>query len=95
MNWVHQPWRNRILTVTILKTRRSKVKDYTFPMEAVLNRFTSRRVGKTVYQNMINPVDNYVYITTPYLIIDYDLTEDIRNAALRGVDVRIVTPYSG
>ena len=29
----------------------------------------------------------------PYLIIDYDLTEDIRNVALRGVDVRIVTPY--
>ena len=36
---------------------------------------------------------DYVYITTPYLIIDYDLTEDIRNAALRGVDVRIVTPF--
>ena len=51
------------------------------------------QVGKTVYQNMINQATDYVYITTPYLIIDYDLTEDIRNAALRGVDVRIVTPY--
>ena len=49
--------------------------------------------GKTVYQNMINQATDYVYITTPYLIIDYDLTEDIRNAALRGVDVRIVTPH--
>ena len=27
------------------------------------------------------------------MIIDYDLTEDIKNAAMRGVDVRIVTPY--
>jgi len=51
------------------------------------------QVGKTVYQNMINQSTDYVYITTPYLIIDYDLTEDIRNAALRGVDVRIVTPH--
>ena len=51
------------------------------------------QVGKAVYQNIINHATDYVYITTPYLIIDYDLTEDIRNAALRGVDVRIVTPY--
>lgn len=51
------------------------------------------QVGKAVYQNIINQATDYVYITTPYLIIDYDLTEDIRNAALRGVDVRIVTPY--
>ena len=50
------------------------------------------QVGKSVYQNLINQATDYVYITTPYLIIDYDLTEDIRNAALRGVDVRIVTP---
>lgn len=50
------------------------------------------QVGKAVYQNIINQATDYVYITTPYLIIDYDLTEDIRNAALRGVDVRIVTP---
>lgn len=51
------------------------------------------QVGKSVYQNIINQATDYVYITTPYLIIDYDLTEDIRNAALRGVDVRIVTPF--
>ena len=51
------------------------------------------QVGKAVYQNMINQATDYVYSTTPYLIIEYELTEDIRNAALRGVDVRIVTPF--
>lgn len=51
------------------------------------------KVGKIVYQNLINQAEDFVYITTPYLIIDYDLTEDIKNAAMRGVDVRIVTPY--
>lgn len=51
------------------------------------------QVGKAVYQNIINQAIDYVYITTPYLIIDYNLTEDIKNAAMRGVDVRIVTPF--
>jgi len=51
------------------------------------------KVGKIVYQNLINQAEDFVYITTPYLIIDYDLTEDIKNAAMRGVDVRIITPH--
>ena len=51
------------------------------------------QVGKKVYQSLINQATDSVYITTPYLIIDYDLTESIKNAAMRGVDVRIVTPF--
>ena len=51
-----------------------------------------RPVGKDAFLNLINQSQRYVYITTPYLIIDYDLTEAICNAAMRGVDVRIVTP---
>lgn len=51
-----------------------------------------RPVGKNAFLNLINQSRNYVYITTPYLIIDYDLTESLCNAALRGVDVRIITP---
>ena len=51
-----------------------------------------RPVGKNAFLNLINQAERYVYITTPYLIIDYDLTESLCNAALRGVDVRIITP---
>lgn len=51
-----------------------------------------RPTGKNAFLNLINQARNYVYITTPYLVIDYDLTEAICNAALRGVDVRIITP---
>ena len=32
-------------------------------------------------------------MTTPYLIIDNDLCLSIENAALRGVDVRIIVPH--
>ena len=51
-----------------------------------------RPSGKNAFLNLINQSRKYVYITTPYLIIDYDLTESLCNAALRGVDVRIITP---
>jgi len=52
-----------------------------------------RRVGKSVIQNMLNCATRYVYMTTPYLIIDNDLCTSIENAALRGVDVRIIVPH--
>ena len=51
-----------------------------------------RSNGKNVFLNRINQAERYVYITTPYLIIDYDLTEALRSAAIRGIDVRIITP---
>lgn len=52
-----------------------------------------RRVGKSVIQNMLNSATKYVWMTTPYLIIDNDLCQSIENAALRGVDVRIIVPH--
>ncbi len=53
----------------------------------------TRRVGKSVIQNMLNMAVDYMYMTTPYLILDNDILVDIENAALRGVDVRIVLPH--
>ncbi len=50
-------------------------------------------VGLTVYLNLINRAKRYVYITTPYLIIDYSLTLALTAAAKSGVDVRIITPH--
>ena len=52
-----------------------------------------RRVGKSVLQSMLSSAKKYVYMTSPYLIIDNDLLTSIENAALRGVDVRIVIPH--
>lgn len=50
-------------------------------------------VGENVYINMIYAAQKYLYITTPYLIIDHELQTALRCAAQRGVDVRIVTPH--
>lgn len=52
-----------------------------------------RRVSKTIIQSMLATAHNYLYITTPYLIIDNELCTSIENAALRGVDVRIIVPH--
>lgn len=49
-------------------------------------------VGENVYQNIIKNAKRYVYITTPYLIIDDEMERELTLAARRGVDVRIITP---
>lgn len=52
-----------------------------------------RRVGKCVIENMLAASVKYMYMTTPYLIIDNELCGCIENAALREVDVRIIVPH--
>jgi cardiolipin synthase len=50
-------------------------------------------IGEIVYLNLINKARRYVYITTPYLIIDNEMVMALTSAAKGGVDVRIITPY--
>ena len=49
-------------------------------------------VGEDVYLNIINKAKKYVYICTPYLIIDNEMMTALCLAAKSGVDVRIMTP---
>ncbi|MBR3204335.1 cardiolipin synthase [Candidatus Saccharibacteria bacterium] len=49
-------------------------------------------VGEDVYINLINSAKEYLYIMTPYLVIDIDMTNSLCRAAKRGVDVRIIIP---
>ena len=49
-------------------------------------------IGEGVYLNMINHSSKYLYIMTPYLIIDNDMIKSLINAKKRGVDVKIMTP---
>lgn len=49
-------------------------------------------VGENIYLNIINQAKKYIYIFTPYLIIDTDMINSLTLAAKRGVDVRIVVP---
>ena len=50
-------------------------------------------VGEITYMNIINNAKRYVYIQTPYLILDNEMTTCLCTAAQCGVDVRIITPH--
>ncbi|MCX4313515.1 MAG: cardiolipin synthase [Clostridia bacterium] len=47
---------------------------------------------ESAFINMISTAKRSVYITTPYLILDNEIQTALVNAALAGVDVRIIIP---
>ena len=49
--------------------------------------------AEDVYTHLINKARDYVYITTPYLVIDRKMTEDLCRTARSGVDVKIIVPH--
>ena len=53
---------------------------------------TYHKVAENVYLHLLNTSTNYVYIMTPYLILDDELVRAMTFAARRGVDVRIIMP---
>lgn len=53
----------------------------------------TENVGEHVYLQILNNAKDYVYITTPYLIVDDSMVSALCLAAKSGVDVRLVTPH--
>lgn len=49
-------------------------------------------VAENVYLHIIDNAKDYLYINTPYLILDENISSSLILAAKSGVDVRIVTP---
>lgn len=45
-----------------------------------------------IYLQILNTAQRYVYIVTPYLIVDNTMLRELALAALSGIDVRIITP---
>ena len=82
-------------TPPVLYPRQSDIRadGYVIPFGDGPSPLFEHRVGKSVIQNMLASATRYMYMTTPYLIIDNDLCTSIESAALRGVDVRIIVPH--
>ena len=51
-----------------------------------------KKVGENVYIDILNQARDYVYIMTPYLILDSEMEHALQFAAERGVDVKIIMP---
>lgn len=78
-----------------------KVKELPFTQEEPCEGFVQpygddplddENVGEDVYIEILNQAQKYVYIMTPYLILDDEMKRALVVAAKRGVDVRIMTP---
>lgn len=53
----------------------------------------NEHVGEHVYVELITGAKKYLYINSPYLIVDDTMLSALALAAKSGVDVRIVTPH--
>lgn len=99
-------WNFTVIFLTMWNAFRNEDKDFTkykvdFKNKTVKNGYVApyaetpldvEATGEDVYLNIINQANHYVYIFTPYLIIDTDMINSLSLAAKRGVDVRIVIP---
>lgn len=52
----------------------------------------NEEIGENVYLGIIHNSKRYLYIYTPYLIIDEEVSDALTMASKRGVDVRLITP---
>lgn len=51
------------------------------------------RVGENVYLDIVSNAKEYVYIMTPYLVLDDVFINNLIFAAKSGIDIRIITPH--
>ncbi len=52
----------------------------------------TENISENAYLNTITQATEYVYISTPYLILDHEMISALCLAAKSGVDVRLLTP---
>lgn len=48
---------------------------------------------ENIYKQMIQYADKFLYITTPYLVLEDDMKQALITAVKSGIDVRIITPF--
>ncbi|NCC65453.1 MAG: cardiolipin synthase, partial [Spirochaetia bacterium] len=57
------------------------------------NPLDNQNVAENAYIQIISLAKRYVWITTPYLVLDNEMLTALKIAAQSGVDVRIITPH--
>lgn len=76
-----------------LEADRCAVLDDGFALPYADSPMDRENVGEHVYLQLINEARDYLYICTPYLILDSSIISALCLAAKRGVDLRIITPH--
>ncbi|MBP3495835.1 MAG: cardiolipin synthase [Clostridia bacterium] len=50
-------------------------------------------VGENIYINIISNAKKYVYISTPYFVVDEEMLRAITNSAKSGVEIKLIVPH--
>ena len=77
---------------------RSYIADHSLPDEGFVIPYADDPLNdcnpaEGLYMQILNSAQKYVYIVTPYLIIDNTMKSALHMAAKSGIDIRIVTPH--
>lgn len=76
-----------------IKEQRPTCEGYVVPFGDGPKPLYDRTISELAIINLLGQAKKRVFLMTPYLIIDSELAHAIENAALRGVDVRLITPH--
>lgn len=76
----------------------SHIADYCMPDDGFVlpycdDPLNDKNPAEGIYMQILSTAQRYVYIASPYLIIDNTMMSVLRMAAKSGIDVRIVTPH--
>lgn len=99
-------WNYTVMFLSIWNAFRKQDKDfkkfkYNFKNKKIQNGYVlpygetpldDKVTGEKIYLNIINQANRYVYIFTPYFIVNENMIKALQIAVKRGVDVRIVIP---
>lgn len=70
-----------------------KIKNETFVQPYYDSPTDGENIGLNMHINLINNAKKFIYIHTPYLVIDENIKSSLTLAAKSGIDVRITTPH--
>ncbi|MDR3145561.1 MAG: phospholipase D-like domain-containing protein, partial [Treponema sp.] len=91
--WNLEPWRNENYPALYPWKDGCPLESDGFVQPYADSPLDDENVGEHVYIQIINKAKDYVYINTPYLVVDDNLISALTLAAKSGVDVRIITPH--
>lgn len=91
------PEENRYIAASalygLLRTEGDRIVEDGFVIPYADNPLDGERMGEQVYLDILQTASDYVYIMTPYLILDETMVNALTYAAKRGIDVRIILPH--
>lgn len=74
----------------LIKNKETEKNGFIIPFSD--NPQNKKNPAQNTYINIINNSKKYVYIMTPYLILDNETNQALINASYSGIDVKIMTP---